>query len=140
MTRRRHVTATELATLAKCQRQGVLDALHGKAPSASTAEARAAGEREHARHHFEALRYGRAPAGSGDRRCYVATALYGPDAPETQRLRAWRDRVLVPHAMGRMLVRLYYRLSPPLLRLARTRPCIGTLLRDLTDRVLRWIG
>lgn len=47
-----------------------------------------------------------------DKRCFIATAVYGEDAPETEHLRGIRDRFLVKTAAGRLLVRVYYRVSP----------------------------
>lgn len=46
--------------------------------------------------------------------CFIATAAYGPAAPEVARLRRFRDRVLRRSRGGRVFVRIYYRASPPL--------------------------
>jgi hypothetical protein len=47
--------------------------------------------------------------------CYIATAVYGSyDAPEVMTLRKFRDNVLKKSVFGRMFIRFYYRLSPPL--------------------------
>jgi hypothetical protein len=49
--------------------------------------------------------------------CYVATAVYGSyDCPQVWTLRRYRDETLVRTWYGRAFVKLYYALSPTLVR------------------------
>jgi hypothetical protein len=48
--------------------------------------------------------------------CYIASAVYGPNAQETDAFRRWRDHVLVRSFCGRVFVRFYYAVSPALAR------------------------
>lgn len=74
------------------------------------------------------------PAASGsDSQCFIATAAFGsPQQPEVTNLRRFRDRVLLPHPIGRQAVALYYFVSPPLARLIAG----SELLRAATRRLL----
>jgi ribosomal protein L7/L12 len=49
--------------------------------------------------------------------CFIATACYGNyDAPEVLVLRRFRDERLLPSNAGKLFVRFYYAVSPPLAR------------------------
>ncbi|HAG14769.1 MAG TPA: hypothetical protein DCG49_13055 [Ruminococcus sp.] len=49
--------------------------------------------------------------------CYIATCVYGSyDCPQVWMLRRYRDRILAPHACGRAFIRLYYAISPKLVK------------------------
>ena len=49
--------------------------------------------------------------------CYVATAVYGSyDCPQVWTLRRFRDGQLAASAPGRACIRLYYAVSPTLVR------------------------
>ena len=48
--------------------------------------------------------------------CFCASLAWGPEAPETDLLRRFRDRILRRTAAGRGLIRVYYRRAPGLCR------------------------
>jgi len=48
-------------------------------------------------------------------KCFIATAAYGtPYANEIYILRRWRDNTLNPNFLGRLFVKFYYWVSPPI--------------------------
>lgn len=99
------VAVTDVVRITRCEQQTLLDGRFGETRDVETEQRRREGIRAHARFEHQ-----------NDRRCYVATAVFGPHAPETIRLRRWRDEVLAPRPWGRALIRAYYRVSPWCLR------------------------
>lgn len=50
--------------------------------------------------------------------CYIATAVYGSyDCPEVWTLRRYRDQYLARSLCGRLFIKLYYLISPPLVKI-----------------------
>jgi hypothetical protein len=59
-----------------------------------------------------------------DRRCFVATYLYGESDSRVRDLRVFRDVVLMPSIFGRFFVRFYYLLSPFLIHVCSKFPFV----------------
>jgi len=78
------------------------------------------------------------PQGEFQKACFIATACYGShDCAEVLELRAFRDEVLNVGYLGRALVALYYRVSPPVATWLRRRPRLAAVLREwLLDRIV----
>jgi len=77
--------------------------------------------------------------GGGGGGCFIATAAYGtPMAEDVQSLCDYRDRHLLKTAMGRKLLELYHRASPPMADYIRTRPLLRKIVRAMLKPVV-WI-
>jgi len=78
---------------------------------------------------------------SQDKRCYIASHLYGIDDGRTEALRSFRDNTLLRHHPGKVLVNIYYRLSPTLVtissRSAVAEHCLRYMVNGIVKRVLK---
>lgn len=111
------IAATELAKLGLCERKLYLDRTYGQGnDTAAQSVAKTHGNFVHEQARIAALAAPAAAKRHHDPRCFIATAVYGSAAPETQLLRDWRDDVLLPSKAGRCFVRTYYAVSPPIAR------------------------
>ena len=128
-------SVTDIVSATYCEQKVVFDRELGDARPREVRAKAAAGTASHMR--FETVGKARA---SIDRRCFIATAVYGPDAPETDFLRGWRDRVLVPTLAGRFVVRTYYALSPLLVSHVMHRPWAAAMARGVLNRALVVLG
>lgn len=126
----RPLTITEIASAAFCEQKVIFDAERGRVESPSVRRKREEGVARHARFEAQGRR-------SQDRRCFIATAVYGPTAPETCFLRGWRDSRLLPTVAGRMCVRLYYAISPRLAAVLLRHPRLARPVRRMLDAVVR---
>ncbi|MBK8168592.1 MAG: serine/threonine protein kinase [bacterium] len=71
--------------------------------------------------------------------CFIASAVYGPQAPETLALRLWRDRTLGRSWIGRRLVDGYYALAPRLVPLIERNRGLEAFIRRCLDRLLAYL-
>jgi SmpA / OmlA family len=69
--------------------------------------------------------------------CFVATAVYRSEqCGKVQILRRFRDEVLLRTALGRLAVKGYYRLSPPVARWLCARPFARQVIKPILDLVV----
>jgi hypothetical protein len=62
--------------------------------------------------------------------CFIATAAYGtPMAEEVEVLREFRDTYLLTNPVGKALVELYYRVSPPMAEFITEHPALKPIVR-----------
>ena len=70
--------------------------------------------------------------------CYIATAVYGSyDCPEVWTLRRYRDHYLANSFLGRAFIRVYYFVSPTLVRLFGNKQWFTALFRGRLDSMVK---
>lgn len=74
--------------------------------------------------------------------CFIATAAYGTSmAKEVEVLRGFRDRKLESMPLGRQIVLLYYRISPPIAEIIsrddRLRATVRAILHPILGMIKR---
>jgi len=138
----RRVRATDLAQMGFCEQACLLKETLGDVDTRESADAKRRGNAEHERFHVQVSAHhnqSRKEAGASDRRCFIASAVYGVDDPRTEQLRRFRDGALATSRAGRLLVTLYYRVSPSiadtLCRFPRLRPIAGRVLDIIRRRI-----
>jgi hypothetical protein len=125
----RAVSATQLAEMGYCEQRMLLAHRLGERTTPAQRQARARGDAAH-------LRYFAQGAAAKDRRCFVASCVFGPDALETQQLRGYRDAVLLPRWWGRCLVAVYYRTAPCVCRLLERWPAALSVTRLVLRKLI----
>lgn len=128
---RKYHTVTDIVATVYCEQKLVYDRERGKATPVDVRKQAVIGSFEHYRFQIEGQ--SRAVV---DKRCYIATAIYGAEAPETQLLRTWRDRVLMTSWLGRMVVHCYYGLSPYLVQAFVHSAYVTRVVRGALDHLV----
>lgn len=68
--------------------------------------------------------------------CFIATAIYGIDANETNELRDWRDRSLQKSYFGRLFVSFYYKLSPKIVPFINNNIWLKRIIKKKLDKLV----
>ena len=72
--------------------------------------------------------------------CYIATAVYGSyEAPEVLTLRLFRDEVLQKNFFGRLFVKTYYFLSPPVAEKLKSMDRLNYWVRKRLDSFVLYL-
>ena len=70
--------------------------------------------------------------------CYVATAVYGSyDCPEVWTLRRYRDNVLDNNILGRTFIKIYYTISPKMIRIFGDNKNFIKFNKSILDKVVK---
>lgn len=72
--------------------------------------------------------------------CFIATAVYGYDAKETNLLRSWRDHKLSQHIFGKIFIYTYYKISPHLVSVIKNNPRLKRFIRNKLDILISLIS
>lgn len=130
------VRISELAEVATCQRRVYL---RGKIGQRETEEQAAAKERGNVLHDL-AYKQSHPEQGSQDRRCFIATSVYGSDAWQTQLLRDFRDSRLRKSRVGTVFISIYYFTSPTIANLCTRYKLVSVFAKTILNKVVNKIG
>ena len=76
----------------------------------------------------------------GKANCFIATAAYGtPFSPHIDRLRAFRDTLLITNPAGLKAVKLYYQYSPPIAQWISSSEPLKWTVRALLSPIIAWL-
>ena len=72
--------------------------------------------------------------------CFIATAAYSTSThPDLDTFRNFRDEKLLTNAVGKQLVKLYYRISPSIAQYVEKQPAIKSFVRYQLERLAKWM-
>lgn len=69
--------------------------------------------------------------------CFIATVLYGVDSPQYRELTFFRDNVLRRYLLGRLAIRLYYKVGPSIVSLISSHTAIRNPVSQLVKLAAR---
>lgn len=119
-----------------CETKILLERKYGDCATPEQSVARKEGRAVHARFdRVVRVAHNRPASGASDKRCFVATCVYGAEDARTEQLREYRDRVLAHVHGGRALISIYYALSPWIVRLLERCPGLKRPVRHLVNAV-----
>lgn len=129
------VSAKELAEMGFCEKRVLLAHVNGQRFTAEQRRSAERGLRAHEVYYREGL--AAVSADGSDRRCFVATRLYGDEAWQTRALRRFRDEVLLQRRLGREFVAAYYAIAPAVCRVLTRLPWLRPPVRALVAMLAR---
>lgn len=124
-TKSKWVSASDVGRAAYCPHYLELKK-QGAKPSKQAIAARAQGEVSH-----DALN-----RQAEDKRCFIASHLYGIDDARTNILRNYRDEKLANKYLGELFIQTYYVLSPALVSISRRIPFLDRILKQIVDHIV----
>ena len=131
--KQKSVAVTAVAEVAVCERRVYLRAKLGERTTGEIERNKARGNELHQR------AFNQKTPSTSDRRCFIATAVYGCDALETNRLRRFRDERLLTTWLGTKVVAGYYATSPAIASVAKRSEWVASCLRCVLNLILRVI-
>lgn len=129
--KKRYHSITDIVATVYCEQKAVYDHERGDARNLDVRVKAAAGTFEHLRFQVEGQ-----SKQMIDRRCFIATQVYGPQAWQTDTLRAWRDGVLRRSPVGRLAIDCYYAVSPIVAKILARSPRASRITRAALDRIV----
>lgn len=137
------VTATELSKMTFCEQQAYYakerpnfkpefhrraDRIKYKKMEVQNQKRIAQGNRIHENHE----KYN----ASTDKRCFVATCIYGQEAWQTESLRQYRDKKLMKSWLGKLVVQLYYAVSPVAVKVIEYAPFLRKTVTYVLNKIV----
>lgn len=131
------IAASDLAEMGFCESKVLLKSTLGDRDTEHSAQLRAEGTIAHQQVHQAAVKHHneRPAAGTLDKRCFIATAVYGGQDSRTEQLRQFRDRRLMRTSSGRKLVELYYWISPSIADMITEAPWLRPIVERMLDAI-----
>ncbi|MDQ8936649.1 tetratricopeptide repeat protein [Acinetobacter rudis] len=72
--------------------------------------------------------------------CFIATAAFGtPVAYEVNELRLFRDKWLVYNKVGRLFIKIYYKVSPRIANFIQDKPFLKKVIRVGLKPLIQWV-
>ncbi len=69
--------------------------------------------------------------------CYIATMVYGDyNHPSVVELRSYRDNSLDKTYLGKLFIKIYYQISPVLVRKIEHKSSINNLIKSILDKIV----
>ena len=76
----------------------------------------------------------------GKANCFIATAAYGtPFSPHIDRLRTFRDTILITNPAGLKAIKLYYKYSPPIAQWVSSSEPLKWTVRAMLSPIIAWL-